>query len=356
MEYAEKGRGYTRSNPVVGALIIDNDGKLTGVGYHEFYGGPHAEVNAIKNADKEITDKELICTLEPCDHTGKTGPCTEAIIDAGIKKVTIGALDPNPMVRGSGIEKLRKHGIEVSYGILEREILEQNRAYVKYIRTGMPYVTMKIAMSKDGKIASKPGERSKITGAEADRFVHQLRARVDGIISGIGTVLADDPLFTARLCSTQRQPVRLILDSHARTPIFSHVVKTSDKVKTLLFLGDQADSEAEAELRKAGVSTITIVQDDLGLSLEQVLRKAAAEGLIDLMVEAGQKVSSSFLKLGLVDRIELLVSDMIYGNNGLNAFDREASQILEDRFIVESKNSIGSDTHLSGRIKECSQV
>lgn len=356
MTLAEKGRGMTLSNPLVGAVIIDDGGNIIGKGYHESFGGPHAEINAISSATKDITGKTMICTLEPCNHSGKTGPCTEAIIKAGIKKVIIGALDPHSRVGGRGLRRLARSGIDVSFGIKSHEILKQNAAYVKFIETGMPLITMKIAMSSDGKITDAPGKPAKITGILADGYVHSLRSRVDGIITGIGTVLSDDPLLTVRLGRNKRQPARFIIDTNARLPLESEIVKTADKIKTFLIVGMGADEHKLDRLKRGKIQVVDVAKDKSGIVIGNAMKEIAGLGYIDLMIEAGQKINSAFLKQNLVDKIELLVSKQALGANGLTAFDSEASELFNKYFEIYSEKDLGSDKHISGRMTNVHRV
>lgn len=351
IDLAERGRGSTLSNPLVGALIVDKNGRVVGSGYHEAFGAAHAEINAINSANCDLSDKVLVCTLEPCDHTGKTGPCTEAIINSGIKKVVIGARDPNPKVNGRGVNRLSQSGIDVSFGVESNRILRQNEAYVKLIQTGMPLVTMKISMTKEGKITDYAGQPAKITRRDADRFVHEMRSKADGIITGIGTVLSDDPLLTARLVKSKRQPARFIFDTAARLPLDSRMVKTAGEVETFLLVGEKADKARLEGLTGAGVKVVETECDEAGLSIEQALGRIAKLGYINLMLEAGHKISSSFIKQGFVDKVEVLKSQRSFGRNGLPAFDSEANEIFNSNLVIEKERMLGADKHISGRMK-----
>lgn len=349
---AEKGRGFTSPNPLVGSLIIDTEGNVIGEGYHQHYGGSHAEINALKSLKTSVKNAEILSTLEPCTHYGKTGPCTKAIIESGVKKVIIGALDPNPLVSGKGIRELMDYGISVEQGICSDEIFEQNESYVKYVTTGLPLVTLKIAINKDGKIAARSGGRTRLTGDKANYFTHTLRSKADAVVSGIGTVLADDPLLNVRLLKTKRQPARIILDSMARTPLDGKLAGTASEIKTIIATSKDADKHKIDLLRKNGFEILYLEREKNQnmLSLEKLLVSLAGVGHINLLIEGGKTLSSSFIKQGLVDKIELLVSGKVLGRTALDAFDEEAKKIIDERFVIEKKELLGADERISGRI------
>ena len=220
LELAQRGRGWVSPNPVVGAVIVRDDGTVIGEGWHEKYGDLHAERNALKHCMEPPAGATMYVTLEPCCHHGRQPPCTDAILEAGIRRVVVGSGDPNPMVAGKGIRILREHGVEVTEGVLRDACNAVNEIFFHFIQTNTPYVVMKYAMTLDGKIAAWTGESKWITGEEARAHVHALRGRLFGIMCGVGTVLADDPLLTCRLPGT-RDPVRIICDTHLRTPLTS---------------------------------------------------------------------------------------------------------------------------------------
>ncbi|MDD5492289.1 MAG: bifunctional diaminohydroxyphosphoribosylaminopyrimidine deaminase/5-amino-6-(5-phosphoribosylamino)uracil reductase RibD, partial [bacterium] len=220
LQLAEKGKGKVFPNPMVGAVLVKN-GKIISQGYHRYFGGAHAEVEAINNATQPVAGADLYVALEPCAHYGKTPPCTEAIIKAGIKNVYIAMLDPNPLVAGKGIKKLRQHHIPVIAGITTEKAALLNREYIHYIKHKRPYVIMKWAMSLDGKIATRTGDSKWISNEQARKYAHSLRANVEAIIIGINTVLKDDPSLTVRGITGAKNPVRIILDHHLRIPLES---------------------------------------------------------------------------------------------------------------------------------------
>ena len=233
IELAKKGGGYVHPNPLVGCVVVKDD-EIIAEGYHEKYGEFHAERNALTRCQSETKGASLYVTLEPCCHYGKTPPCTEIIIEKGIKKVFVGILDPNPLVAGKGVKILQDAGIEVEVGLCADEIHELNKVFLKYITTKRPYVIMKTAMTLDGKIAAFTGDSRWVTNEESRKMVHQLRGEMAGVIVGIGTVLADDPMLNVRLDGNHHQPVRIVVDSNLRIPIDSQLVKTAKKYRTIV--------------------------------------------------------------------------------------------------------------------------
>jgi len=336
-ELAKLGRGTTSPNPVVGAVIV-RDGAIVGTGYHERYGGPHAEVNAIAEAGPLASGATLYVTLEPCSISGKTPPCTDAIVAAGIARAVVPVEDPNPRVSGRGVSILREAGIEVDLGLMEEEAQALNAPYFKYRNTGLPFTTLKLALSLDGRIAPPPGG-PRWTSSEASREVVQtMRANVDCVMVGIGTVLADDPRLTVRRAaacrqepggsqaagaeppnSGARQPARLVLDTQLRIPHDSAIVTGARKVRSIVACCENADSSRRAQLEGAGVTVWCVDAPDGTLDLPSVLRRAAKEGLISVLSEGGATVAGSLLQRGLVDRVAFFVTPRLYGAGGVPA-------------------------------------
>jgi len=324
-ELARRGRGATSPNPVVGAVIV-KDGEIVGAGYHERFGGPHAEVNALAQAGPEAAGATLYVTLEPCSISGKTPPCTEAIVAAGIARTVVPVEDPNPRVSGRGVSILREAGIEVELGLRQDEARVLNAPYFKYRSTGLPFTTLKLALSLDGRIAPPPGGARWTSSSASRELVHTMRANVDCVMVGIGTVLADDPRLTYRRTETggrvagSRQPARLILDTHLRIPVDSAVVSGARKVRTIVACCESADSSRRAVLENAGVTVWPSDARDGTLDLISVLRHAAGEGFISVLSEGGAAVASSLLNVGLVDRVAFFVAPRLYGAGGTPAF------------------------------------
>ncbi|MCK4408926.1 MAG: bifunctional diaminohydroxyphosphoribosylaminopyrimidine deaminase/5-amino-6-(5-phosphoribosylamino)uracil reductase RibD [Candidatus Eisenbacteria sp.] len=336
-ELAKRGRGATSPNPVVGAVIVRN-GAIVGAGYHERYGGPHAEVNALAEAGPRASGATLYVTLEPCSISGNTPPCTDAIVAAGIARTVVPVEDPNPRISGRGVSILREAGIDVDVGLMHKEAQILNAPYFKYRSTGLPFTTLKLALSLDGRIAPPPGG-PRWTSSEASReLVHTMRANVDCVMVGIGTILADDPLLTVRRAQTggqapgggrgaggefpdggPRQSARLVLDTHLRIPPDSAIVTGARDVRSIVACCESADPSRRAQLEGAGVAVWCVGAPDGRLDLPSVLRRAAKEGLISVLSEGGATVASSLLKGGLVDRVAFFVTPRLYGAAGVPA-------------------------------------
>ncbi|MEW6448045.1 MAG: bifunctional diaminohydroxyphosphoribosylaminopyrimidine deaminase/5-amino-6-(5-phosphoribosylamino)uracil reductase RibD [Bacillota bacterium] len=310
-ELAVQARGLTSPNPMVGAVIV-REGRIVGEGYHHRAGLPHAEIEALKAAGGAARGSTLYVNLEPCCHTGKTGPCTEAIIAAGIRRVVAAMADPNPLVSGKGFTRLRESGIEVEFGVLEREAHRLNEAFIKFITTRKPFVILKTAMSLDGKIATATGESKWITGDAAREYVHQLRNACDAVLVGIGTVLKDDPSLTTRLPEGGRDPVRVILDSRARTPLDARVIVQGSDAATIVAVTGMAPPERIAALRQAGAEVL-VCGPGPAVDLEFLLTALAEREIASILVEGGSAVNASFLLQGLVDKLVWFIAPLIIG-------------------------------------------
>lgn len=301
---AQKGKGKVKARPLVGCLIV-KEGKVIATGFHGEKGRKHAEAITLEKTGKQAKGAELYCTLEPCSHRGFTGPCAEKIIRAGVKKVFIGALDMNPKVRGNGIEKLHKAGIETQAGILESEALRLNDYFNKWIQTKKPFVVLKSALTRDGFISWGDGKRKKISGKETDKFVQDYRAECDCILVGIGTVLKDNPRLTCRKKDC-RNPVRVILDPELEMPLEARML--NEKGKTIIFHSRGANSKKRKALERKGVECIAVKEKKGELDLKKALAVLGKKNYMSVLVEGGQKVNTSFLREGLVDRIVLIFS------------------------------------------------
>jgi diaminohydroxyphosphoribosylaminopyrimidine deaminase / 5-amino-6-(5-phosphoribosylamino)uracil reductase len=330
-ELAEQGRGKCSPNPFVGAVIV-KDNKVIGKGFTQPYGLDHAEVQAIKDAGN-CQGAEIYVTLEPCAHFGKTPPCADAIIKAGISKVYAGIKDPNEKVNGKGFAKLKDAGIEVQYGIWEDKINRQLEYYITYITQQRPFVFMKNAVSKDGKIALSGGVQTQITGEETRKQVHELRNEADVILTGIGTVLTDDPMLNVRFDNIPPSrgvddhngvvrrgvlnPTRVILDTNLQIPIESKIVQTAKDIETIVFTRQDFQDEQDkiAELKTFGVEVVKTSYSKNGLDLKTVLNELYNRNFYSVMVEAGSKVCSSFVREKLVDKFYRFVSPKIIGGD-----------------------------------------
>lgn len=312
---AARGAGATSPNPLVGAVLV-RDGTVVGQGWHEVLGGPHAEVNAIADAGGAARGATLYVTLEPCNHHGLTPPCTKAVLEAGIARVVCGMADPNPDVAGGGAESLAGNGIEVKSGVLERECRALNQPFIKYVTTGLPYVTLKAAATLDGYIAASSGDSKWVTNERSRRFAHRLRALSDAVLVGIGTVLADDPLLTARLSGKKacRQPVRIILDTHLRLPADGRLVRSRDVSPVWVVCGNEAPAGRERDLAGPGVQVLRM--SSAAIELGGLLTELGKRRISSLLVEGGGRVLGSFLESGLADAFHFFYAPKILGDPG----------------------------------------
>lgn len=310
IEEAKKGEGFTNPNPMVGAVIV-KDGRVISKDYHHCYGEYHAERNAILHCRENMEGADLYVTLEPCCHYGKTPPCTEIILESGIKKVYIGSMDPNPLVAGQGAELLCRHGIRVETGICESECLSLNKVFFHYIQNKTPYVVMKYAMTADGKIATKTGASKWITGEAARGRVQRSRHKYMGIMAGIGTVLSDNPSLTCRL-SGCRTPVRIICDTNLRTPLASEIAQTAEEVPTILATA-VADSRKWEPYQKQGCQILCIPFDGTHIDLKILMRELGKMGIDSILLEGGGMLNYSALKSGIVHAVEMYIAPKIFG-------------------------------------------
>lgn len=310
---AAQGRGLTSPNPMVGALVV-SDGAAVGEGVHRRAGEPHAEVEALRAAGPEARGASLYVNLEPCVHRGRTPPCVDALLEAGIRRVVVGCLDPNPVVNGRGVEALRQAGVEVTVGVREEEARVLNRAFFKFIATGRPLVTLKTAMTLDGKIAAWDGASRWITGEAARAEGHRMRAGADAILVGVGTVLRDDPELTVRLPELgPREPLRVVVDSRLRTPPEARLLKVGAPARTLIACVAGAPAEAARALSARGVEVLGCPARDGRVDLDALLADLARRGVVSLLAEGGGELHASLLEAGLVDRVAIFVAPLLLG-------------------------------------------
>lgn len=311
LELANKGRGFTTPNPMVGAVIVKN-GEIIGEGYHQKAGEPHAEVNAIDSATESVEGATMYVTLEPCSHYGRTPPCSDLIIDKQLKKVVIAATDPNPLVSGRGIESLRQAGIEVVAGVCESESHKLNEVFNHYITTKLPFVLLKYAMSLDGKIATETGESKWISSEDSRHHAHHLRGHLSGILVGIGTVLKDDPSLTCRIPG-YLNPTRIILDSKLRIPVDAKVLKNQEEARTIVLTTSQASQEKQTELSRRNITVIS-VQDDKGqINLKKAMQVIGENGIDSLLLEGGGTVNASALSADIVNKLAVYIAPKLIG-------------------------------------------
>jgi diaminohydroxyphosphoribosylaminopyrimidine deaminase/5-amino-6-(5-phosphoribosylamino)uracil reductase len=354
---AEARRSLPSPNPRVGAVVVAADGSLASVARHGAAGQAHAEQLALEAAGAKAAGGTLYVTLEPCNHTGRTPPCVDAVLQAGIKRVVVGALDPNPHVTGGGVDRLRLHGLEVVVGVAARECDDLIAPWKVYITSARPHVRLKLALSLDGRIAARTGESKWVTGPEARAKVQELRADVDAVAVGIGTAIADDPRLTVReplLSRVRRSPTRVIFDTNLRLPITHRVVVSARETPTWIICGASADTKLEAALVGAGCRVLRAANSAEGrVSVEDALRVLADQGIVSLLVEGGAELAGSFLVAGLADELHAFLAPILLGPRGRPAAvdwagpDSPASapRIFHPRWEV-----CGRDAYVHGRL------
>lgn len=338
LQMAEKAMGQTGINPVVGCVVV-KEGRIVGLGTHLQQGTGHAEVHALNMAGTDADGSTVYVTLEPCSHVGKTPPCSERIIREGVKRVVVGCVDPNPQVAGTGIAMLRGHDIEVQVGVLQDEAIRLNEKFNKFITTGTPFVTLKTACTLDGKIASKTGDSKWISNAKAREIVHTLRHQHQGIMVGIGTILADDPSLTTRLAVPGVHPLRIVVDSQLRIPLSAKVL-TDGLAPTLILTTELADEERAMELGQHGVRVIRCGQGP-HVDLLLAMRKLGELKIGSILLEGGGRLNGSMLNAGCVDKLVLFYAPKIIGgltapgNIVFNGFERMNDAIAVRNLSVE---------------------
>jgi len=309
---AQAGRGRTRPNPVVGALVVRN-GCIVGEGYHAEAGGAHAEVLALNAALGATRGADLYVTLEPCCHQGRTPPCTERIIEAGIRRVVIPTLDPNPLVSGRGIEALRAAGIMVASGVLSEEATRLNEAFMKFIRTRTPFVVLKAAITLDGKIATRTGDSRWISGERSRQRVHELRNQVDAVIAGIGTIRRDDPQLTTRLPQGGRDPIRVIVDGRGPLPLDAKVFHSTSPAPTWVAVAAGTSPERLQTFERLGLTILESSGRHGRVCLANLLKRLGEREITSVMLEGGEGIFTSALEEGIIDKFTLFVAPLLVG-------------------------------------------
>ena len=353
---AKKGAGFVNPNPMVGCVVV-KDNEIIAEGYHEYYGGFHAERNALTHTTADCNGATLYVTLEPCCHYGKTPPCTEIIIEKGIKKVVVGLLDPNPLVAGKGIKILEDAGIEVVSGIEEDKIKELNKVFLKYIKTKRPYVLLKTAMTLDGKIASYTGDSKWITNEKSRHLVHKLRSEMMGIVTGIGTVKADNPMLNSRLevqqsiANSQKpdihQPIRIIVDTKASISLESNIVKTANEYRTILAVGQQSmvngqqsmvnGQQSKVEMLKSfNVEILQCEEKDCHVDINDLMIKLGQKGIDSLLLEGGATLNAAFLQAGCVDEVYAFIAPKIIGGeHSKSPVGGQGIELMKDAIMLK---------------------
>jgi len=352
LELAAAGCGYVSPNPMVGAVVV-KDGEIVGTGYHRQFGGDHAEVEALREAGHLARGAALYCNLEPCSHFGKTPPCVNRISDSGIIRVVIGTLDPNPLVNGRGVKMLRENGIEIETGLLEEACYELNENFFKFIATRLPFVTLKVAQSLDGKIADANGYSRWISNEGARKLVHHWRWQNDAILIGIGTALVDDPQLTVRE-EPGPQPRRIIVDTNLRLPLAANVLNDEHVIKTIVAIGEDCrEREKIAEIENRGGRVWPIRNSAAGsLDLRHLMERLGQEGLASVFVEGGRRIFSSLLEARLADRLKCFIAPKLLGG-GIPAFQGLLIGSIEEAMTLTkmSWEIIGDNALLSGKIQ-----
>nr|WP_275297830.1 bifunctional diaminohydroxyphosphoribosylaminopyrimidine deaminase/5-amino-6-(5-phosphoribosylamino)uracil reductase RibD [Clostridium sp. YIM B02551] len=353
LELAIKGAGKVNPNPMVGAVIVKDD-EIIGEGFHEFYGGPHAEVNALSSAVESVEGSTVYVTLEPCHHYGKTPPCVDALIRNKVARVVIGQKDPNPLVAGKSINKLLEHGIEVEVGILEEECKKLNEVFNKYIVTKKPFIVLKSAISLDGKIATHTGESKWITGEEAREEVQVLRNSLSGIMVGVDTVIIDNPQLTCRI-PNGRNPKRIIVDSNLRIPLDSKVLEINENSHCIIATTQKAPKEKVDILRNKGIEVIVLPEKDAKVSLKELVVELGRKNIDGILLEGGGTLNYSALKEGIIDKVQYYISPKIIGGrDAKTSVEGEGVNSIDECFRLNEVTTkvVGEDILVEGYIKE----
>ncbi len=327
---AQRAVGWVSPNPLVGAILV-KDGRKIGEGWHTRCGALHAEREALKHCTEDPSGATMYVTLEPCCHTGRQPPCTQAILDAGITRVVVGSPDPNPLVAGKGVRLLRQAGVEVTEHVLQEECDRLNQIFLHYIRTGTPFVAMKYAMTLDGKIACCTGASKWVTGEAARDHVHHLRHQYRAILVGVGTVLADDPLLTCRL-PDGRDPIRVVCDSKLQTPLSAQLVQTADKVPTLLATAC-ADPVRQRPYLDAGCTVLCLPGPDGRVDLPGLMAELGRREIDSVLLEGGGTLNWSMLEAGLVNKVYAYLAPKLFGG-------QSAKTPVEGRGVPEPSQAV----------------
>jgi diaminohydroxyphosphoribosylaminopyrimidine deaminase/5-amino-6-(5-phosphoribosylamino)uracil reductase len=352
---ARKGIGKTSPNPAVGCVIV-KDGTIVGEGWHKKAGGPHAEIHALEMAGDAARGADVYVTLEPCCHIGKTPPCSDALIKAGVRRVVVGMSDPNPQFCGGGLAALKKAGIETSFGVLEEACRAINLPFIKQVTTGTPYVTYKCAMTLDGNIATITGESRWISCEESRKYVHRMRARMDAVMVGVDTVIADNPQLTVRHVRG-KNPLRVIVDTRLRTPESVIVLSDRHSSKTIIAT-TESNPRVHARYLKQGATIVVCEEYESRVSMKDLLSKLGTMGIQSILLEGGSRLAGDMLQHGLIDELAFFVAPKIIGNNGFAPFTLQditsMDQAIKLNFIDVSRS--GADLIIHARPERpCSQ-
>jgi diaminohydroxyphosphoribosylaminopyrimidine deaminase/5-amino-6-(5-phosphoribosylamino)uracil reductase len=354
LELAVRGQGRTTPNPMVGAVVV-KDARIIGEGYHEAAGRAHAEVSALEAAGSAAAGATLYVTLEPCNHTGRTPPCTEKILGAGIRRVVVAMADPNPHVKGGGIDFIRKRGVEVTTGVQESRARRLNEAYVKYITTGLPFVVVKCAATLDGWIATGSGDSRWVSGQQSRQYVHRLRHAMDAILVGVDTIVADDPRLTARLNGVEgMHPRRIILDTHLRISDNARVLRTEGGADTIVVTGPSISQKRAKKVAGDGVRVLAAPVKNGRIDLDALMPLLGSMQVTSLLIEGGGAVIGSALRDQVVDKILFFYAPKIFGgDNGVPMCRGSGPDLMKDCMAVEDINvhRFGDDVMIEGYVR-----
>lgn len=353
---ARLAMGYTSPNPAVGAVVV-KDGLVVGMGYTQPAGFEHAEVMALRQARGEARGATMYVTLEPCPHYGRTPPCTQAIIDAGILEVHIALLDPNPVVSGRGVRRLNEAGLKTQVGMCQQKAQEINEAYIKHITTGLPFVVAKFAMSLDGKIATKTGDSKWITREETRKYAHALRHTADAIMVGVNTIVADNPRLTAKGCGgrggiEKRQPLRLVVDSKGKVPLNAHIFEPPGEV--LLAVAAPFDSAKKEKLTQAGAEVVELPARGGSVDIVELLKLLGKREIVTVLVEGGGKLLGSLFDHHLVDKVLAFISPVIIGGREAVSVGGDGVDSMTQALRLSQVDikSFGDDILVSGYVEK----
>lgn len=354
LELSKRGMGFVNPNPLVGAVIV-KENRVVGKGWHGYFGGPHAEVNAIQEAQGQTEGATLYVTLEPCSYYGKMPPCSLAVIQNKFARVVVGSIDPNPLVSGKGIAMIREAGIEVQTGILEKEVRALNEVFFKFIRTQRPFVVLKTAMSLDGKTATTRGDSRWISGQASRKRVHQLRNRYSAVMVGINTALKDNPMLNVRdVEGKSRNPVRIVVDSLARIPLRSQLLNTPEVAETIVAVTKNASESGIHALQEKGATVLVCPEVKNRVDLQYLMKELAARGIDSILLEGGGTLNFEALKQGIVDKVIAFVAPKILGGaEALTSVEGTGFASLSGAVQIENLTACpsGEDIMLTGYVK-----
>ncbi len=339
---ARKGVGRTSPNPAVGCVIV-KDGEIVGEGWHRKAGTPHAEVHALRQAGERARGADLYVTLEPCSHFGKTPPCADAVAAAQVSRVFVGMIDPNPLVSGRGVERVRKAGIKVVTGLLEADCRDINLPFIKQMTSGLPYVTMKSAMTLDGKSAALSGDSRWITSEASRKLVHRLRSSVDAVMTGSGTLLADDPQLTVRM-ARGKSPRRIVVDSSLQTPLDSRLMDEAGKTPVIIATVSSDQAKAAA-LTEKGAEVLICREAGGRVDLEDLMARLGSRGIQSILLEGGERLCGEMLRHRLIDRFLLFYAPKMLGGEGKGLFAGAGAAFMDDSLpmTIKKVSRVGKD-------------